>query len=118
MRYMIAYYETPDEFAARVDPARSQPYWASWSAYMGAMSAAGIMLGGHGLQPPATATTLRLRDDKRRIEDGPYADSKEQLAGFVVLSVPHLDAALDWAARAPCAATGAVEIRPILEMGA
>lgn len=48
------------------------------------------------------------------MQDGPYADTKEQLGGFIVLDLPSLDAALDWAARCPAAATGAVEVRPIL----
>lgn len=57
---------------------------------------------------------MRLKDGRRQVQDGPYADTKEQLGGFIVLDLPSLDAALDWAARCPAAATGAVEVRPIL----
>ena len=65
---------------------------------------------------PHAATTLRLRDGQRVVEDGPFADTKEQLGGYFVIEVPDLDAALDWAAKAPSARTASVEVRPILPM--
>ena len=60
-----------------------------------------------------TATTLRLREGKRRVQDGPYADTKEQFAGMIVLELPSIEAALEWAARCPGASLGAVEVRPL-----
>jgi hypothetical protein len=69
---------------------------------------------GDGLQGPMLATTLRVIDGKRHVQDGPFADTKEQLGGYFVIEVPDLDAALDWAAKAPCALTGSVEVRPVL----
>jgi hypothetical protein len=60
-----------------------------------------------------TGTTLRVRGDKRQVQDGPFADTKEQLGGYFVIEVPDLDSALEWAARAPCASTGGVEVRPV-----
>ena len=69
---------------------------------------------GDGLQGPHAATTLRVRQGARTVEDGPFADSKEQLGGYFVIDVPDLDTALDWAAQAPCALTGSVEVRPVL----
>ena len=62
---------------------------------------------------PETGTTVRLREGKRRVQDGPYADTKEQLAGFIILELPSVDAALEWAARCPGASIGAVEVRPL-----
>lgn len=114
MQFVTLFFEDDASFAARTDPERSGPYWGSWMAYVEAVRAAGVMVGGNGLQPPATATTVRLRDGKRMVQDGPYADTKEQLAGYFVLEVENLDVALDWASRAPCAADGAVEVRPVL----
>jgi hypothetical protein len=64
------------------------------------------------LQVPETGTTVRLKEGKRRVQDGPFADTKEQLGGFTILELPSLDAALDWAARCPAASIGAVEVRP------
>lgn len=79
---------------------------------------AGEPSGGRGqaLQPSSTATSLRIRGGKRQVQDGPFADSKEQLGGFFIIDVPDLDAALEWAARCPSASTGGVEVRPVLLM--
>lgn len=114
MHYVLLYNETPDELGKRDQPDEAATYWGGWNAYMGAMVGAGMMIGGNGLQPPGTGTTLRIVDGTRHVEDGPYADTKEALGGYVVIDVPDLDAALEWAARAPCASAGSVEVRPIL----
>lgn len=89
---------------------------SAWSAYTQAMVAAGVMRGGNALHPGYTATTVRLRDGKRDVHDGPYAESKEELGGYYVIDVADLDEALVWAARNPAASSGAVEVRPILTM--
>ena len=112
MQYALIYHETAAELARR--DTDGDAYWGAWNAYMGAMGGAGIMRGGAGLMPPATATTLRIADGQWQVEDGPFADTKEQLGGFVVIEVDDLDAALAWAARAPCAPAGSVEVRPLL----
>ena len=114
MDYMLMFYQSTSDFEQRNDPATSAAYMGGWMAYVQAVYAAGIVKSGDGLQMPSTATTLRLADGKRRVQDGPFADAKEQLGGFFVIDVPDLDTALAWAARAPCAATGGVEVRPTL----
>ncbi|MFC5607953.1 YciI family protein [Variovorax soli] len=112
MEYMVMFYETQEDFARRNGP-QAQAQFASWVAYINAMQQAGVMRAGNGLQGPMTGTTLRVRGDKRQVQDGPFADTKEQLGGYVLLDVADLDAALEWAARAPCASTGGVELRPL-----
>jgi hypothetical protein len=82
------------------------------------MGQAGIIVHGNGLQPPDTGTMVKVRDGKRVIHDGPYADTKEHLAGYFIVEVPGLDDALEWAARSPNAATGSTEVRPVLVMSA
>ncbi len=114
MEYMLIFTESAAEFAVRNDSEKAPAYWGAWSAYAGTVAQSGIMVCGAGLQPPETATTLRIRDGKRQIHDGPYAESKEMLAGFFVVNVPDLDVALDWAARSPAASYGSVEVRPTL----
>ena len=114
MDYMLMFYQSRDDFAMRADPERAAAYNAGWMAYVQAVYAAGIVKSGDGLQPPETATTVRTADGKRRVQDGPFAESKEQLGGYFVIDVADLDSALAWAARAPCAATGGVEVRPTL----
>ncbi len=114
MHYMLIYRETPEELGKRDDPAQAEAYWGGWSAYMGAMAQSGVMVSGNALQPPGTATTLRIADGKRHVVDGPFADTKEMLGGYVIIDAADLDGALEWAARAPCAAAGSVEVRPVL----
>ncbi|MHA7888573.1 MULTISPECIES: YciI family protein [Roseicyclus] len=111
---MIIFREPLDEFEKREDPAQMGDYWGAWGAYIGAMRAAGIIVKGDGLLPPAMATTVRMRDGARLIEDGPFADVKEQLGGYFVIEVPDLDAAIDWAGRSPAALVGSVEVRPVM----
>jgi hypothetical protein len=116
MQYLIMTYENQTAFDARTDEQKSQSYWGAWAAYAQALRESGVMVGGNGLQLPHTGTTLRLQNGQRSIQDGPYADTKEQLGGYFVIDVADLDAALDWAARCPAATAGAVEIRPVLVM--
>lgn len=72
------------------------------------------MVSGNGLQPPQTSTTVRVRDNKRQVQDGPFADTREHLGGYVIVDVPSLDEALAWAARSPNVTTGSTEVRPVL----
>lgn len=114
MQYMLILTETDRQFAEREDPAKAENYWGAWNAYIGALSAAGVIVNGDGLLGPQTATTVRVRDGKREVQDGPFADTKESLGGYFVIEVPDLDAALEWAARAPSASYAAVEVRPVM----
>jgi hypothetical protein len=93
-----------------------QKHWlTAYKAYMEAMTKAGVLKNTVGLQPTATATTMRVREDKPKVLDGPYTDSKEQLGGLHVIEVENLDEALAWAARSPTALHGVVEVRPMFE---
>jgi hypothetical protein len=110
MRYAIVVYDSEAGMEARKDP----QYVAAYGAYVKALMEAGVWLGGAGLVSASSATTLRMRDGKRVVQDGPYADTKEELGGFLLIEVPNLDKALEWAARCPSAATGTIEVRPAL----
>jgi hypothetical protein len=114
MQYMLILNETLAEVGRRDDPAAAPAYWGAWSAYIGALQQAGVVANGHGLQPPRTATRVRVQDGRRQVQDGPFADTHEHLGGYFVIEVASLDEALEWAARAPCAAAGSVEVRPVL----
>jgi hypothetical protein len=93
-----------------------QEHWlGAYRAYMEAMSKAGVLTSSGGLHPTASATTVRVRNDKTQVLDGPYADTKEQLGGFHIIEVPDLDAAISWAARSPTALHGVVEVRPLMD---
>lgn len=115
MQYMILNYVPSADVA---DPGRPEadPDGPAWGAYTKAMMDAGVMRAGNALKPSFTATTVRLRDGRREVHDGPYAESKEELGGYYIIEAPDLDTALQWAARNPAASKGAVEVRPILTL--
>jgi hypothetical protein len=106
-----------DEAAwAAMPPAEKGAVFAAYGAYTAALREAGANLGGNPLQPSATAHTVRMRDGVPQVLDGPYAETKEQLAGYYLLEVADMAEAIRWAARCPGAAHGAVEVRPVLDM--
>lgn len=116
IQYAILVYETPEEFAERDNAEKRTHYWGAYTAYGQALGAGGVAAGGAGLAPPSSATSLRLRNGKREIVDGPFAETKEQLGGFFLIEAESLDAALDWAAQCPSVGRGGVEVRPVLQM--
>ena len=92
-----------------------QEHWlGAYRAYLEAMAKAGVLRGSNGLQRTSAATTVRVANGKTQVLDGPYADTKEQLAGFHIIDVADLDAAISWAARCPTAIHGVVEVRPLM----
>jgi hypothetical protein len=78
------------------------------------MEQKGVLVAGEGLYPTPTATTVRVRDGERKVTDGPFAETKEQLGGFYVLDCRDLDEAIEWAAKIPGAQSGTVEVRPVM----
>ena len=91
MRYAILIYEGEADFSARTDQDRRERYWAAWRAYAEALTAAGVMRTGAALQSGGTGTTVRMNGNARQVQDGPYADTKEQLGGFILIDVPDLE---------------------------
>lgn len=83
------------------------------SSYAATLQDAGVLIGAEVLQPSDVATTIHRVGGDLQVQDGPFADTKEQLGGTIVIDVPDLDAALDWASQAPVLEWGgSVEIRP------
>ncbi len=112
MQFALLIYESPELFAMRKND-ENDAYRGARRTYYKALVKAGVYVGGDPLEVPETGTTVRVKEGKRLVQDGPYADTKEQLAGFTILELPSLDEALDWAARCPAATAGAVEVRPL-----
>ncbi len=113
MRYMLLIYGPErDMLAAPSAGPISQP----WIDYSTALVEAGIHRGGEPLAPTSSATTVRVRDGRRLVTDGPYAETKEVLGGYYILECDDLDTALDAAARCPGAADGTIEVRPLAPM--
>jgi hypothetical protein len=82
-----------------------------------AMADAGVLVDSSPLQPPQTATTVRVRNGEAQLSDGPFAEIKEQLGGYYILDCEDLDMALQYAAAIPSAKYGSVEVRPLMVMG-
>ena len=110
MHFALLIYESPEAFATRKSDG-TDPYTSAWRAYHKALVEADVFVAGDPLEAPETGTTVRIKEGKRGVQDGPYADTKEQLGGFTILELPSLDEALEWAARCPAASYGAVEVR-------
>ena len=112
MRYMMLIHH--DEAALANAPQKQ--LWADYAAFNEALAKAGEgMAAGERLRPASAATTIRVTDDGTDILDGPYADTKEQLAGYFLIDVADIDEAIAWAKRCPCSRYGSIEIRPIAE---
>lgn len=115
MNYIMLIYESEHGYEQRRHP-QNDAFWGPWRRYNELLLEAGILKGGAPLEPIATATTIRVRGGEKHVQDGPYADTKEQLGGFMFFDAPSLDVALAWAAKCPAAAYGTVEVRPIADL--
>ena len=112
MKYMLLIYA--DE-GAWTEPERERCYDES-TELAHQLKAKGQYLAASPLQPVATATSVRVREGKRTIKDGPFAETREQLGGFYLVDAKDLDEAIAIAGRIPAARKGTVEIRPVVEL--
>ncbi len=110
MRFMMLIHH--DENA--LDAAAYKELATEYGAFMEALAKAEGCSAGERLQSSTLATTVRQHDGKTEVLDGPYADTKEQLAGYFVVDVPSVDEAIVWAKRCPSSKYGSIEIRPML----
>ncbi|MGH9212352.1 MAG: YciI family protein [Acidimicrobiales bacterium] len=114
MKYALLLYTDHDEWD-RIPEETQQQILQEYVALDEALKAKGMLAGGEGLEAVSTATTVRVRDGKRTVTDGPFAETKEALGGFYVIECESLDEAIDWAARIPDARAGSVEVRPVID---
>lgn len=115
MEYLLLIHSDPKGFESLTETQLAQAM-AAYTAYSEALRKANVLRGSNRLRPADTATTVRLRDGKTEVLNGPFIETREQLGGYFLIDVPNLDAALDWAARCPGASHGAVEVRPVWTM--
>lgn len=113
MQFLLLIYESESLNADRTD-ADQQEILAGYMQFSKSVRDAGKMRGGEALRPVETATTVRVRDGKSFVTDGPFAETKEQLGGFYFIDAVDLDDALAIAARIPTARTGSIEVRPVM----
>lgn len=112
MKYLFLLYDDEDKWLSMEDATRNE-IMGSYFAYTDALRNAGVYLDGNPLDHSKDGKRVR----NGRVEDGPFADGKENLGGYYMVDVKNLDEALDWAARCPCASFGHVEVRPVWNIG-
>lgn len=112
MKFMLLIHGDEQQMMAntKVDASGMSPEYA---AYNEAMAKAGIIVGGERLKPTSTAASVRMKDGRTEILEGPYAETREQLGGYYMIDVADMDEAVKWAARCPAAQFGTIEVRPI-----
>jgi len=109
MQYLLLIYDNEKRFATGFVPSELAEYRAFGAEHAKALQ------GGNALHPTKAAKTVRVRDGKRLVSDGPFAETKEQLGGFYLVEAPDLDAAIEVAAKIPGARFGSIEVRPIMK---
>ena len=111
MRYTLLLHY-PERTAGELGPEALDEGMRAFEAYTKALDEAGVLASAEVLQQSTATTTVTLASGEFVVQDGPFADTKEQLGGTFVIDVPDLDAAIEWARRAPSVSWGHIEIRP------
>jgi hypothetical protein len=115
MKYLLMIY-TNEANGASATPEQQAAVMAEYNVFTQQLNEHKAYQGGEALMPTSTATTVRVRDGKRAITDGPFAETKEQLGGFYIIEAPDLNGAIEAATMCPGARLGSVELRPVMEM--
>lgn len=113
MQYMCLIYDDEQVFHGMGDEERNQVY-AEYGTFTESIRESGAYVAGDALQPTSTATTVRIRDGKTLVTDGPFAETKEQLGGYYLVDAKDMDEALKIAERIPSARYGSIEVRPVV----
>ncbi len=116
MQYVLLIHEDEKEWNKLTDAEQGE-IMAGYGSFSEHLAQSKQMLGGERLQPSHTATTVRVRDGKTTLTDGPFTETKEQLGGFYLVEAKDLDEATQLAAKIPTAKMGSIEVRPIWMMG-
>jgi hypothetical protein len=118
MEYLLMIHSETSSNAEAVPETTRQKMLSAYRAYTEALQGAGVMRGTNRLRPASSGTTVRVREGKTQVQNGPFIETREELGGYYLIDVPNLDAALSWAARCPGASHGTMEVRPIWPMDA
>jgi len=115
MQYLLLIYDNEAKMGA-LPPDEFGKLFADYGKFTNEIRESGNYIGGNPLQPVKTATTVRIRDGKQSVTDGPFAETKEQLGGYYLVEAKDLDEAISLAARVPSSKYGSIEVRPIMLM--
>lgn len=117
MKYMLLIYDNEKAWET-IPEAEQHRLFAEYMQFTNDIKASGHYRGGDPLQPVATATSVRIRNDKQLVTDGPFAETHEQFGGYYMIEARDLNEAIGIAARIPSVRLGTIEIRPVMEVGA
>jgi hypothetical protein len=116
MRYMLLIYSDPALRQQEIGEQNQADEMQAYGTYTEGLIKRGVMRGGDPLQGADSATTIRVRNGQRLVTDGPFVETKEVLGGYYLIEARDLDEAIEIAAACPGARTGAMEVRPIMEL--
>ena len=111
MQYAL-FMHYPEPAEGEISDADMQAAMVAMDAYASSMAEAGVLVSADVLQPSTASTTVSAKDGALKIQDGPFADTKEKIGGIFTINVPDLDAAIAWAEKNPAAQWGTIEVRP------
>jgi hypothetical protein len=112
MQYLLLIY-SPESHRESMPEPETKKIYQQYGELIADLRKDGKYLGGHELQPTTSATTVRVRNGKKAVTDGPFAETKEQLGGYFLVEAKDLDEAMSIAARIPTATAGSIEVRPV-----
>ena len=112
MQYLLLIYDAEKNIAAMSEAERAR-LMADYNTFSAELAQSGKLVGGNRLHDVAKATTVRVREGKPQLTDGPFAETREQLGGYYLIEAKNLDEATAIAARIPSAAIGSIEVRPL-----
>ena len=115
MKYLCLIYQD-ETVPQKLPKAEFEKIHSEYLAFTDEIKKSGRLLGNNGLQPTNTATTVRVRNGKVTTTDGPFAETKEQLAGYYLIEARDLNEAIQVGAKIPSARFGSIEVRPVLEI--
>ena len=115
MKYLLLICDD-EKIWEKMPDAEQKAIYAEYGQFTEQIKASGNMITGAQLQPTSTATSVRIRDGKRLVTDGPFAETREQLGGYYLIEANDLDEAIGIAARIPSAKMGTIEVRPLVPM--
>jgi hypothetical protein len=115
MKYLCLLYDDETEWE-RMSQEEMDAVFGEHMTFSDSHSASGHILGGEALQPSTTATTIRVRNGRLSTTDGPFVESKEQLGGYYLLDAKDLNEAIQIASKIPSARSGAIEVRPVMDV--
>jgi hypothetical protein len=117
MKYILLMYWNQSEVPELSSPEEQQAATKAWQALLQEAKTAGVLVSQNGVAPDSSATTVRVREGKSMITDGPFAETHEQMGGYFLIDVENLDDAIRWAEKIPAAQYGSIEIRPLWSPG-